>query len=276
MMTTSINLISDGTIKRDGGSMFGQVPKATWEYRVSTDRRNRMTLGLNCLLIQLAGKNIIVDAGVGSKSINGMRDEYGLGVSRLTKSLKNVGLSPNQIDFVVLTHLHFDHCGGCTKLDRSGDLVPTFPKAKHFVQRTAWEEALKPSERLQGVFVEDDFKPIDEWGLLELLDGDMEILPGLSVMVTNGPTAGHQIIIMNHGGEKVAFLGDLVPTVHHLDLTSIAALDQYPEETLSRKRELLLRAEEEGWLLLFSHGHDQKAGYLERRNGKAYLRLVEM
>ena len=276
MMTTSIRMLSDGTIKRDGGCMFGQVPKMTWEDKVVTDRRNRMTLGLNCLLIQLAGKNILVDTGVGSKEMNGMREEYGLGISRLTKSLKSLGMSPNQIDFVILTHLHFDHCGGCTRLDRAGDLVPTFPKAKHFVQRECWEEALSPSERLQSVYIEDDFKPIDEWSQLELLDGDYEILPGLAVMVTNGPTRGHQIVVMNHGGEKVAFLGDLVPTAHHLDLTSIPAIDQFPEETLMRKRELLSRAEKEGWLLLFSHGHDQKAGYLERRNGRAYLRLVHM
>ena len=276
MMTTSIKLISDGTIKRDGGCMFGHLPKTKWEDRIVTDRKNRMTLNLKCLLIQLAGKNILVDTGVGSKEMDGLREEYGLGPSRLIKSLKSMGISTNQIDIVILTHLPFDHSGGCTKLDRTGTLVPTFPKATHFVQRQCWDEALKPSERFQNLYFEHDFLPIEEWSQLELIDGDYEILPGLSVMVTNGPTRGHQIVTMNHGGERVAFMGDLVPTAHHLDLASIPAFDQFPEESLQMKRELLDRAEKEGWLLIFSHGTDRKAGYLETYNGKIRLRNIEM
>lgn len=276
MMSTSIRLLTDGIIKRDGGCMFGHLPKTTWENRIVTDRKNRMTLGLNCLLIQLGGKNIIVDTGVGSKELDGLREEYGLGPSRLTKGLKSLGISPNQIDIVILTHLHFDHCGGCTKLDRSGTLTPTFPKAMHFVQRECWEEAINPSERFRDVYFEDDFLPIQEWNQLELMDGDYEILPGLSVMMTNGPTRGHQIVTLNHGGERVAFMGDLVPTAHHLDLASIPAFDQFPEETLEVKREMLSRAQKEGWLLIFSHGTDRKAGYLETYNGGTYLRPIDL
>ena len=122
MMTTSMRLISDGIIKFDGGSMFGQVPKTEWEERVNTDRKNRITLGLNCLLLQKAGRNILIDTGIGSK------ETYGLVPSRLVKGLKNVGITPKDIDMVILTHLHFDHCGGCTRLDRTGNLTPAFPK----------------------------------------------------------------------------------------------------------------------------------------------------
>ena len=276
MMTTSIKLLTDGTIKRDGGCMFGHLPKTVWENRITIDRKNRMTLNLNCLLIQLAGKNIVVDTGVGSKEMDGLRGQYGLGPSKLTKSLKSMGVAPNQVDIVILTNLHFDHCGGCTKLDRTGDLIPTFPKATHFVQRSCWEEASSPSERFRNVYFENNFKPIAEWEQLELMDGDHEILPGLSVTMTNGPTRGHQIVTLNHGGERVAFLGDLVPTAHHLDLASIPSFDQYPEETLEQKREMLSRAEKEGWLLIFSHGTDRKAGYLENYNGKTYLRPIDL
>ena len=276
MMTTSIRLLSDGTLKRDGGTMFGQIPKMTWENRIVTDRRNRMTLSMNCLLIQVAGKNIVVDAGVGSKEMDGLRENYGLGPSRLVKSLKNVGVSPNQVDYVLLSHLHFEHCGGCTKLDRAGSLVPTFPKATHFVQRQAWETALNPNELFQSSFFKDDFMPLEEWDQLQILDGEEEILPGLSVLVTNGPSKGHQIVVVNHGGEKVAFMGDLVPTAHHLDLPSIPALDQFPEETLERKRALLDKAERDGWLLVFAHGVDRKAGYLESYKGATYLRPIDL
>jgi glyoxylase-like metal-dependent hydrolase (beta-lactamase superfamily II) len=256
--------------------MFGRVPKTTWENRIITDRKNRMTLNLNCLLIQLAGKNILIDTGVGSKEMDGMREEYGLGPSRLVKSLKSIGVSPNQIDIVILTHLHFDHSGGCTKLDRAGSLIPTFPKAVHFVQKECWEAALNPSERFRDIFFEDDFRPIEEWEQLDLLEGESEILPGLTVIPTHGPSRGHQIVVMNHGGERVAFMGDLVPTAHHLELSSITAFDQYPEQTLEMKRELLNRAEREGWLLIFPHGVDRKAGYLERYNGGARLRTIEL
>ena len=276
MMTTSIKLLSDGTIKRDGGCMFGHLPKTVWENRIVTDRKNRMTLGLNCLLVQLAGKNIIIDTGVGSKEMNGLREEFALGPSRLVKSLKNLGISANQIDIVILTHLNFDHSGGCTKLDRTGSLVPSFPKATHFVQRKAWEGALNPNERFKNDYFEDNFLPIKEWSQLELMDGDYEILPGLSVLMTDGLAQGHQIVMMNHGGERVAFMGDLVPTAHHLDLASIPSFDQFPEETLAMKREMLSKAEKDGWLLIFSHGTDRKAGYLERYNGGAYLRPIEL
>jgi len=276
MMTTSVRVMSDGIVKFDGGTMFGQVPKSVWENKVATDRKNRITLGLNSLLIQIGTHTVLVDAGVGSKELDGEKETYGLVPSRLLKGLKNLGLSPKDIDTVILTHLHFDHSGGCTKLDRTGNLVPTFPRAKYYVQRTCWEDACNPNERRQEIHRKEDFRPIEEKGQLELLDGDSEIYPGLWVRVTDGHARGHQVVLLNHGGERIAFLGDLVPTPHHLDMSAISAFDQFPEETLERKRELLGQAEKEGWLLIFSHGHEQKAGYLERRNGGTYLRPVEL
>ncbi len=275
-----VKLLSDGVIKFDGGTMFGLVPKVSWETRVTTDRKNRITLGLNCLLIQIAGKTILVDAGVGSKDLSfhgkDEREAYGLVPSRLMKGLRGLGLSPKEIDVVILTHLHFDHSGGCTRLDRAGNLAPTFPRARYYVQSVCWQEARNPNERCQDVYRREDFCPIEERGQLELLDGDREIFPGLSVKVTNGHARGHQIVLARYGGERIAFLGDLVPTPHHLEMAAISAFDQFPEETLERKREFLRQAEREGWLLIFAHGYEQKAGYLERRNGSTFLRPVEL
>ena len=256
--------------------MFGQVPKTSWETKVTNDRRNRITLGLNCLLIQIGGKTILVDTGVGSKELAQEKESYGLVPSKLVKGLKNLGLSPKEVDAVVLTHLHFDHSGGCTRLDRAGNLVPTFPKARYFVQSTCWEDACNPNERGQELHRPEDFRPIEEKGQLELLDGDAELFPGLWVRTTNGHVKGHQVVLVNHGGERIAFLGDLVPTPYHLDLGAISAFDQYPEETLEMKREFLDQAERQSWLLIFAHGYDQKAGYLERRNGHPVLRSVEL
>ena len=276
MTPTAVKIISDGVIKFDGGTMFGQVPKMAWENNVVTDRRNRITLGLNCLLLQVSGRNVLVDTGVGSKDVDNDKESLGLVPSRLLKGLKLVGLTPKDIHAVILSHLHFDHSGGCTRLDRTGNTVPTFPKARYYVQSACWLEARSPNERCFATHRPDNFLPIEERGQLELLDGDTEIYPGLNVVVTDGHARGHQMVMFNHGGERVVFLGDIVPTPHHLNLQVISAFDNSPEVTLQQKRDLLTQAERQGWLLVFSHGHNTKAGYLERRGDTDFLRPVDL
>jgi glyoxylase-like metal-dependent hydrolase (beta-lactamase superfamily II) len=272
---TSAKVLSDGIVKIDGGSLFGPVPKVDWENTVATDRRNRVTLGLNCLLLQAGGKNVLVDTGVGSKDNDNDRENLGLVPSRLLKGLKGVGLSPKDIHVVILTHLHFDHSGGCTRMDRTGSIVPTFPKARYYVQRACWEEACQPSARYSATHRPDNFMPIADRGQLELLDGDVEVLPGLNVIVTDGHALGHQMVMFRHGGERIAFLGDLVPTPYHLNPIAFSAFDHSPDHTLERKREVLAQALREGWLVVFSHGHAQRAGYLERRAEMSVLRTVD-
>ena len=203
MMSTSVQIISDGVIKFDGGSMFGQVPKMAWENSVVTDRKNRMTLGLNCMLLQICGRNILVDTGIGTKDSENDRENLGLVPSRLLKGLKGLGLTPKDIHAVILTHLHFDHSGGCTRLDRTGNLMPTFPKARYYVQQSCWDEACNPNERCHHTHRADNCRPIEERGQLELLEGDAEIFPGLNVIVTDGHARGHQSVMFNHGGERI-------------------------------------------------------------------------
>ena len=255
--------------------MFGQVPKVLWQRHAIPDRRNRITMGLNCLLVRLGDKNILVDTGVGGKETPHIKDIYGLASSKLLRDLKKADLSPKDIHAVVLSHLHFDHCGGCTKQDRFGEAFPTFPRATYYVQRSAWEEANNPNERTRAGYHLDDFVPLLEQGQLTLLDGDCEVMGGISVRVTHGHTQGHQIVLVDCGGERVAFLGDLVPTTLHVNLPYIAAFDRHPEDTLELKRQVLDQAEREGWLLIFSHGYKERAAYLERRNGHRQLRVVE-
>ena len=276
MISTAVKVISDGVIKMDGGCMFGPVPKVAWENSVVTDRKNRITLGLNCVLLQVCGRNVLLDTGVGSKEMDTGKETLGLVPSRLRKGLNDAGLTPKDISAVVLSHLHFDHSGGCTRLDRAGNLMPTFPNAKYYVQAKCWEEACAPNERASHSHRVNDFRPIEESGQLELLEGDGEIMPGLNVMVTDGHAPGHQMVMFNHGGERVVYLGDIVPTPHHLNLVAISAFDSSPEVTLEQKRDLLMQAERQGWLLVFSHGHDVRAGYLERRGGMGYLRPVDL
>ena len=275
MNSTALNLLSDGMIKVDGGSVFGQVPKVRWQEFAPPDRHNRVRVGLNCLLVRHGAECILIDTGVGTKSPDIVRETYGFSNSRLLKELRALELGPRDVTAVILTHLHFDHCGGATRLDRSGIPVPTFPNATYFIQRAAWEEATQPDERTTSSYRKDDFLPLDESGQLSLLDGDSEVVPGIRVKVTDTHTKGHQLVLLEYGGERVAFLGDLVPTPHHLQLHCIAASDRFPEDTLNCKRQLLEDAEKKGWLLVFPHGFEQRVGYVERRDGGWSFRPVE-
>jgi glyoxylase-like metal-dependent hydrolase (beta-lactamase superfamily II) len=211
MLSTAAKILSDGVLKLDGGSVFGQVPKATWENSVTTDRRNRITLGLNCLLLQACGKNVLVDAGIGSKENEKDKENLGLVPTRLLRGLKGVGLTPKDIHAVILTHLHFDHCGGCTQLDRRGNIVPTFSKARYYVQRACWQDACHPNERCFASHRSENFLPMAERGQIEFLDGDTELFPGLNVTVTDGHARGHQIVMFNHGGSGLCSWGTWCP-----------------------------------------------------------------
>jgi glyoxylase-like metal-dependent hydrolase (beta-lactamase superfamily II) len=275
---TSLHLLTDGVVKMDGGAIFGQVPKGQWQEWMSPDRRNRVRLGLNCLLVRAGDKNFLIDSGSGQKFSAEKRETYGIGNGQLLPALKNLGLTPQDIHGVVLTSLHFEHSGGSTRWDRSGGLVPTFPKAHYYVQAQAFEEAKAPNERGAEGYCLDDFMPLYERGQVELLDGDTLLAPGVMVRSTGGPCMGHQIAIITHGGERVAFLGDLAPTPFHLQLACIAATDRWPEDTLERKREILGEAIKDGWLLMFSHAlsDQQRAGYLEDRNGRRHLRGIDI
>ena len=272
----TVDIATDGTLLMDGGAMFGTVPKVEWEQRLKPDRRNRIRLGLNCLLIQTPDVNVLVDTGVGTKRTDKFKDVYGLNGNKLLKGLKGLGLTARDVDVVVLTHLHFDHSGGCTKLDRGGRPIPTFPKAKYMVQRACWDDAIQPNERAVEAYYDDDFLPLQESGQVELLDGDGEIAPGVRVQVTDGHVKGHQIVLIEGGGERIIYVGDLIPTPYHLPLPCITAFDQAPNGTLAQKREIVRMAADGGWLVIFGHAHQPRAGYVEQRNGRAQLRPVDI
>ena len=256
---------------QDGGALYGVVPKVVWNTLTPADEYNRVTIGINCLLIKANGKNILVDTGVGNKHPLKRKNAFAIKAGRLVSELRAQKLGVDDIDIVALTHLHFDHAGGCTRTSYTDRPVPTFPKATYLVQRNGWHEATHVSERTRSTYTEEDYLPLQESRQLELLDGDMEVAPNVWLRLTGGHTKGHQMVFIDSDDHKVAYLGDVLPTHHHLPLNHITAWDVHPLDTLEQKRRLITQAEKERWLLIFSHGTSLKGGYLVRRDGKLEL-----
>ena len=271
-----ISPVMDGRFRLDGGAMFGVVPKVLWEKCCAADERNRIHLGLNCLLIRVHGKNILVDTGLGGKMDVKFQDMFAVDrTPPLHDSLKAQGLTAEAIHMVINTHLHFDHCGGNT-MREDGQVVSAFPKAKYFVQRGEYEDAVRANERTRASYLKENFTPIAHVSQWEFLDGDTELVPGVSVVVTRGHTAHHQCVKIQSDGKTAFYLGDLIPTVSHLPLPYIMGYDLYPLQTLEAKRWVLDRAFEEHWLLIFEHDPRIQMGYVKKDvEGKYYLEEVK-
>ena len=261
MSTLSLANLSDGSFRLDGGAMFGVVPRVVWELRDPPDAQNRILLGLNCLLIRSGESLVLVDTGVGNKEGDKFADRFALERdSDLFDALAELGIARGDVTHVINTHLHFDHCGGNTVLDESGEAVPAFANARYYVQRGEWADATKPNERTRASYLGRNFLPISEAGRLELVDGEEEILPGIRVIPTPGHTPHHQSLLVEAGGRKVFYPADLIPTSSHLPLPFIMSYDLEPIETMESKRRLLERQREEDWLVYFEHERENPFG----------------
>ncbi|MEC4678129.1 MAG: MBL fold metallo-hydrolase [Nitrospirota bacterium] len=267
--------LTDGVLHLDGGAMFGVVPKTIWEKHHPVDGKNRIKLELGALLIKAHGRNILVDTGIGNKCSAKFCDIYGIERRpTIEASLQKYGLSPDDIDLVINTHFHFDHAGGNTRKDADGRIYPTFSKASYFIQKGEWEDAIRPNERTKGSYLLENYEVLPKQAALDLLEGDAEILPGISVKRTPGHTAHHQAVFIESEGRKAIFLGDLIPTATHIPLPYIMGYDLFPLTTLETKRTLLEQAFEEQWLLIFQHDPNVRMGYLKRKSGHFLLQEV--
>jgi glyoxylase-like metal-dependent hydrolase (beta-lactamase superfamily II) len=250
--------------------MFGVVPKPLWERRIAPDERNRIPLAMRCLLVEHDDGLVLVDTGVGDKDDAKFREIYGIqsvapdGSLLLLAALAALGHTPADIRWVVNTHLHFDHAGGDT-IRAAGELRPTFPRARYVVQRGELEFARHTNERTAGSYVAQNFAGID----FQLVDGAVELLPGIRCLPTPGHVPFHQSILIESGGECACFLADLVPTSAHLPLPWIMGYDLEPLVTLESRRRLYQRAEAEGWRLCFEHDPEVASGRLVRA-GKGF------
>jgi len=270
-----VHAIQAGGQRLDGGAMFGVVPKPLWERRIPADERNRIQLGMRCLLIEHEAGLVLIDTGAGNKETDKFYDIYGIenlgapGPTLLEDVIRRAGFKPEDVAVVISSHLHFDHAGGNTVRDASGVVRPSFPSARYVMQRGEYEYATHTNERTGASYFAHNFVPLVEAGLVDFVDGDREIVSGIHSVLTPGHTPFHQGILIESGGERAFYLADLAPTAAHLPLPWIMGYDVEPLVTLETKRRILARAVEEDWLVVFEHDAATAWGKV-KHDGKAY------
>jgi glyoxylase-like metal-dependent hydrolase (beta-lactamase superfamily II) len=266
--------LSDGFFRLDGGAMFGIVPKPLWEKRAPADARNRITLGLRPLVVRGA-RTMMIDGGIGDKMDAKSADIYGLDrSSSLGRSLHEAGIGAADIEIVLATHLHFDHAGGFTSRDGSGDIRPSFPRAQYVVRRGEWEDATHPHERNRASYLSENFAPLMQAGVLQLVGDDATIMPGVRVRRSGGHTMHHQVVMIESGGRTAVFAADMIPTTAHIANAWLMGYDLYPMDTLAFKKAFIAEAIEREYLIFFEHDPQIAAGYIRERDGKRYVEPV--
>jgi glyoxylase-like metal-dependent hydrolase (beta-lactamase superfamily II) len=260
-----LTAVSGGTLRIDGGNMFGVVPRLLWERACPPDEQNRILLDTNCLLVRTPDSLGLIDTGYGGKAAPKVQERHHLATEpQLPQNLAAVGVSPDEIDWVVLTHLHFDHAGGCTWRDSTGRLHPTFPRAKHIIQKIEWNDATSNKPELAGAYFPQDFRPLAEAGLTQIVDEASEIVPGVSTRRTNGHTRGHQIVTLTSQGKSAWYLGDLCPLVPHLRTFWSMAYDQFPLTVRTTKPVILKEIADGEHLAVFGHEPQWRFAHIRR------------
>lgn len=261
----SIIVIESGYFALDGGAMFGIIPKPLWEKTNPADGMNRIAMAARLLLLEWDNEKMLIDTGMGEKWDEKSRSIYGIDPeTTLEKSLKAAGVNPEDITKVLHTHLHFDHAGGSVK-EEKGKLVPAFPNAKYFVRKKNFEWGSNPSDRDRGSYIKQNFIPLMEHGVLELIDDNTtDFLDGISLYEINGHTFGQQAIKISDGAGALFFCADLIPMHAHVPLPYIMGYDLQPLVTLQEKKEVLAKAADEDWTLVVQHDPEVVAVKVER------------
>ena len=256
-----LTILSDGTYVLDAGAMFGVIPKSLWSKKIQVDDRNLFVSGMNSLLVRTAEQNILVETGAGNKLSDKMKTIYEP-QEQLLKNLESAGLGAEDIDIVINTHLHFDHCGWNTVL-KNGNAVATFPRAKYYAPLGEWEHGKLQLERDRISYLPENYEPLIASGQMELVTGDREIAPGVSVSPYPGHTRTMQAVTVTSQGQTACYISDVIPTAAHTELTWGMAFDLFPLETIESKRRYYARAVAEKWLTIFTHDHTTPWGVVE-------------
>ncbi|MCK4357264.1 MAG: MBL fold metallo-hydrolase [Candidatus Cloacimonetes bacterium] len=261
--------LRDGEFWLDGGGYFGIVPKVIWSNLVTPDELNRVKLNSNPLLVKTNEHNVLIDPGLGNKYSVKQKKIFKISYEpSIEKCLNEIGMTADDIDIVVATHLHFDHVGGCTKIENE-KIVPTYKNAIHYFQKNEWEDATHPNQRTKGTYYLENYVPLMEAGLVKLVEGNVEIISGISVEVTGGHTKYHQIVFAKSKGETAVYFGGILSAVTHIKIPYTMGFDLYPVDIMKKRQELYQRAIKENWLVCLEHDPENRAGYF-KFDGKNY------
>ena len=275
--TLRAHALQAGLQQLDGGAMFGVVPKNLWERKIPADARNRIPLGMRCLLIEHPDALVLVDTGAGDKESEKFMSIYGIenaplgsaGPTQLESALAEAGFEAADVRLVISSHLHFDHAGGNTRRGDDGAPVVSFPNASYVARRGEWDWAHTTNERTAASYFAHNYEPVRAAGRLELVDDDRELLPGITLRRTPGHTPHHQGILVESDGERLFYLADLAPTVAHVPLPWIMGYDVEPLVTLETKRRVWAEAAAERWTVMFEHDATHAFGRIVP-DGKGY------
>ena len=262
-------ILSDGAYYQDAGAVFGVVPRILWErLGIPLNDRYQMSIGLNSLLLRSQGKTVLIETGVGEKERPLAQTQRPNG--SLLDELSAVGIAPDDVDIVVNTHLHADHCGWNTRKSTSGGFVPTFPNARYYIQKKEWEAAIAPNERTRATYLPENMQPLDDAGQLELIDGELQLTDEISIVPAVGHSHGHASVVLSSSGETAVYIGDLIQHIAQLERTAwVSSFDIYPLEAMETKKAVVARAIAERQLVIAVHAGFPGLGYMtEAPDGK--------
>jgi glyoxylase-like metal-dependent hydrolase (beta-lactamase superfamily II) len=271
-----LTILTDGTYLLDGGAMFGVVPKPLWEKRTPANEKNQILLGTNTIVVRTGKHTVVIETGIGNKLGEKQRSIFAA-QQLLLQSFAAAAIRPEEVDVVINTHLHFDHCGWNTTRKEDGSVVPTFPNARHFVHRGEVEHGHLQLERDAVSYISENYDPLIANGQMTLIEplGEMEIVPGVSVEVFPGHTAQMMAVMLDSAGQRACYISDLIPTSAHLDATWVMGYDLYPLTCIEQRKRFLSRAIPEQWLVLFTHDHHHPMGHIELgAKGKPQLKAA--
>jgi glyoxylase-like metal-dependent hydrolase (beta-lactamase superfamily II) len=267
-----LTAVSDGTYVGDGGAFFGVVPKTLWQRKVKADDLNRITVSCNSVLIRTGKQNILIETGIGNKLSEKMKSFF-LPQEKLLESLHEAGAAPEDIDIVINSHLHFDHCGWNT-VYRNGVAVATFPKAKYYAPKGEWEHGVLQLERDRVSYISDNYDPLIRTGQMTLISSDREISPGISVETIPGHTRNMWAVMVRSGGKTACYISDLLPTTWHLEPTWVMGYDLFPLEAIENRKKYYERAVPGEWLTMFTHDPNIPWARIASEQGKFAAKTV--